>query len=132
MSKEAQPMVTIQRYEIAPVINYYDREIADKKLKLKVYRAGKIDTYLRDNQSPPPTTFTDLEPTHQEVSLGDAEKYVDNNPDDQQKEWQGMVDEYTMWKDTLSKNKDKAQIRVPADHLQGAILTGNGWSGISK
>ena len=132
MSKEAQPMVTIQRYEIAPVINYYDREIADKKLKLKVYRAGRIDTYLRDNQSPPPTTFTNLPPVHQDVSYDDAVQYVDSKPDDQQKEWDGIVSEYSMWRDILLKNRDKAQIRVPAEHLQGAILTGNGWSGLSK
>jgi pyruvate/2-oxoacid:ferredoxin oxidoreductase alpha subunit len=127
MADKKQEMVTLKTHEIAPMIRHYENEIADKETKLKIYEGGRIDTYLRDNQSPPPTVFKSLPPTHQYTKKEDAEKFVRANPDDQTKEWRDNLAEYKKWRGVLMRNKSSPNLQVPREDFDQAILTSDGF-----
>jgi hypothetical protein len=128
MNTEPERLVTIKNKEIIPMVTHYQREIDDKEMKIKVYIGGRVEALMRDKQSPPPADFSKLEPRHISFPSRDAaEKYVRAHPDSQVKEWKDAIEYFTKWRDRLLKQRNKPEVKVPADDFGSAVLTTDGF-----
>lgn len=128
MNTEPERLVTIKQKEIMPMVTHYQREIDDKEMKIKVYIGGRIEALMRDKQSPAPADFTKLEPQHISFPSRDAaEKYVRAHPDSQIKEWKDDIEYFKKWRDSLLDQRDKYEVKVPADDFGSAVLSTDGF-----
>lgn len=110
------------------MVTHYQREIDDKEMKIKVYIGGRIEALMRDGQSPPPTTFKNLPPDHiMFTSRESAEKYVRSHPDEQVIDWENEIKYFKKWRDSLLDQREKYEVKVPADDFGSAVLSTDGF-----